>query len=165
VRQSWIDLRQLPTERQSLFVALHEVKNPGNLGTICRTVESFGIDGIILLGNTADPYDPASIKASMGTVFSLPIAREMSTERYIEWCRERSLTVVTTSAKARHALDEAPWQFPAVIMFGSEAQGLPASLLELGALQVRIPMSGQTTSLNLAVAAGIILYEAGRKRL
>ena len=165
VRQRWVELTQLVTGERSLFVALHGVKNPGNLGTIFRTAESFGVDGIILLGNTADPYDLASIKASMGTVFSLPIARELSTESYIEWCRNHNLTVVTTSSKAKHTLDEAPWAYPSVIMFGSEAQGLPAHLLGLGTLQISIPMSGQATSLNLAVAAGIILYAAAQNRV
>jgi TrmH family RNA methyltransferase len=165
VRQSWLDLSELPVDGTSLFVALYEVKNPGNLGTIFRTAESFGVDGIILLGSTADPYDVASIKASMGTVFSLPVARETSTQRYADWCRERNLTVITTSARAPHSLNTAPWEFPAVILFGSEAQGLPEDLLEQGTLQVRIPMSGQATSLNLAVAAGIIIYTAARNRV
>ena len=164
VRQRWTDLAGLLQSKNSLFVALHEIKNPGNLGTICRTAESFGVEGIILLGNTADPYDLATIKASMGTVFSLQIAREASPERYMHWCRKRGLAVVTTSARARHALSEAPWRFPAVLMFGSEAEGLPDELLEAGNLQVRIPMSGEATSLNLAVAAGIIVYEADRRR-
>lgn len=164
VRQRPVDLDELAGVGNGLFVALHEIKNPGNLGTICRTAESFGVDGVILLGNTADPYDPDTIKASMGTVFSLPIAREMSVKRYLEWCQRKGLAVVTTSARARYALNEAPWEYPAVIMFGSEAQGLPVELLEAGTLQVKIPMSGQVTSLNLAVAAGIILYTADRHR-
>ena len=163
IRQRWQRLEQLPEEKQSIYAALHDVKNPGNLGTIIRTVDAFGGDGVILLGQTADPYDPACIKASMGTAFNVPLVKLDNPDAFLVWSRSRGIKIVTTSARAPQTLSNTHIPFPAAVLFGSEAQGLPDTLLHAGDIQVGIPMLGQASSLNLAVAVGIMLYEARNK--
>lgn len=157
-RQVWQDADRLSCEADSLFVVLHDIGSPGNLGTILRTADAFAVSAIILTGSTTDPYDTACIKASMGTVFGLNIASLRDYSDVLQWCRQKGLTLVTTSSRASQDTRQAKWRFPAAVAFGSEAQGLPPELLAAGDLQVRIPMRGQASSLNLSVAAGIVLY-------
>src|SRR5690606_21757816 len=85
----------------AIFVALHEVANPGNLGTIIRTAEAAGVAGMILIGHTADPYDPVAVKASMGSLFHLPVATAATAEELFAWAGAHRVTVVTTSPYAR----------------------------------------------------------------
>ena len=164
VRQRWQELDRIEVKPSGLFVALHDIKGPGNLGTIIRTADAFSVDAVILIGNTADPYDSACVKASMGTTFNVPLVKESDCEKFLQWSATRGLVLFTTSAHASHTLDFAPWRFPAAVLFGSEAQGLPEELLRAGTVGISIPMAGQASSLNLAVAAGIILYAAREHR-
>lgn len=159
VKPRYRELQQLEAGNSSILTALHDVKNPGNLGTIIRTIDSVAGHGIVLMGQTADPYDPACIKASMGTVFNIPVVKVSDPEDFLKWCKQKSVSLITTSAKAKHLVADAAFTYPCAVMLGSEAQGLPPKLLDAGDLPVRIPMYGQASSLNLAVAAGIILYE------
>ncbi len=149
---------------RSVFVALHRIANPGNLGTIVRTADSFGADGVILLGPSADPYAPTAIKASMGSLFAVPVVRVASSDELLSWSRGAGLTVITTSARASTSLLDVELPSPSLVLLGNEGAGLPADLLAAGE-QVRIPMLGSASSLNLAVAAGIVLYEAARAKL
>ena len=152
-------LADLVVTDHAIYTALVDIKNPGNLGTIVRTIDSIGGNGLIIMGQTVDPYDPACIKASMGTVFNIPIIRITEPEEFVAWCKKNKVSLMTTSAKAPHDIGDAPFTYPCAVMLGSEAQGLPPELLDAGDIPVRIPMYGQASSLNLAVAAGIILYE------
>jgi TrmH family RNA methyltransferase len=148
----------------SVFVALHEVGNPGNLGTIVRTADATGAAGVILVGACADPFDPNAVKASMGALFSVPVAAVATAAEFLDWCRANGVPVVVTSAKGGESLWDARLPLPAVFLLGSEGQGLPDDLLDAGDLRLRIPMTGTAESLNLAVAAGVLLYEAWRQR-
>lgn len=141
---------------------LHEAANPGNVGTVVRTADAFGCPGVIVSGRSADPYDPAAIKASMGALFARPVAVVPGEGEVLEWCERHGLAVVATSARAEGELG-APVPRPCVALFGSEAHGLPVHLLERATLALRIPMRGSVSSLNLAVAAGIVLYELSRR--
>jgi TrmH family RNA methyltransferase len=161
VRGRPADLAELRVEPGSLFVALHEIGNPGNLGTIIRTADAAGAAGVILLGQATDPFDPASVKASMGAVFGVPVVRAAAAG-FLGWARERGVTVVTTSGKAAQNYWDAGYRRPLVFLLGAEGPGLPPELLAAGEMSVRIPMTGTAESLNLAVAAGLLLYEAQR---
>jgi TrmH family RNA methyltransferase len=163
IRQRYHALEELRTDDTTILAVLHDVKNPGNLGTIIRTVDAIAGRGVVLLGQTADPFDTACIKASMGTVFNIPLVCN-TPQQFLNWCRQKGVTLITTSAKAPADIGETSFAYPCAAMFGSEAQGLPQELLEAGDTLVRIPMYGQASSLNLAVAAGIVLYEV-RKRI
>jgi RNA methyltransferase, TrmH family len=155
-------LADLPVGPDSVFVALHEIANPGNLGTIIRTANAAGAAGVVLCGLSTDPYDPAAVKASMGALFSVPVAHAGS-EEFFGWAADAGVSVVTTSAQATDSFWEAPYPRPLALLLGSEGTGLPAEMLDRGDLAVRIPMVGTAESLNVAVAAGVLLYELRRR--
>ncbi len=163
VRTPARSLAGLVTGPASLVVALHEVGNPGNLGTIVRTADAAGAAGIVVTGASADPWHPAAVKASMGTVFSTAVVTA-PLEELTTWARERGLPVVATSARGAVDHWDATFPAPSVLLFGSEATGLPPEVLDAADLVVRIPQEGAASSLNLAVAAGILIYEARRGR-
>jgi TrmH family RNA methyltransferase len=154
----------LRVQPESVFVALHEVGNPGNLGTIIRTADAAGAAGVILLGHATDPFDPAAVKASMGAVFSVPVAQAAQAGEFFGWAGRHGVTVATTSAKATASFWDVRYPRPLAFLLGAEGPGLPPDLLERGDLPVRIPMTGTAESLNLAAAATLLLYEAQRQR-
>lgn len=156
------DLEAVDVAPDSLLVALEGIGNPGNLGTIVRTADGAGACAVILVGDAADPYDPAAVKASMGALFAVSILRSGSMDELISWARERELSVITSSARATTRYSEAAYRLPALLVLGSEGEGLSADALALGDVQVRIDMGGSVSSLNVAVAAGILLYEIRR---
>jgi RNA methyltransferase, TrmH family len=156
-------LTELTPGDRSLFAVLEDVASPGNLGTIVRTADA--VDArVVVVGQSTDPWHPGSVKASMGTVFSNPVAVAATIEEAIEWCRSNGVTIVTTSARGAEEHWGVSYELPAAIMLGSERRGLRSETLAQGDINVRIPMSGDASSLNLAVAAGILLYEARRTR-
>lgn len=147
----------------SLVVALEDVGNPGNVGTIVRTADGAGAGPVVLAGASTDPYDPAAVKASMGTIFSVPVHRAGRVDEVLEWARGRDLSIVTTSARATQLFSEARYDLPALLLLGSEGRGLDPETIARGDVQVRIDMAGVATSLNVAVAAGILMYEIRRR--
>lgn len=168
VRQPRISLDQLVATPNSVFVALHEIANPGNLGTIIRTADATGAAGIILVGSCTDPFDPAAVKASMGAVFSVPVVAAPDPAEFLDWCQRQRIAIAVTSGQPGGPDDpETYWDSrlprPLAILFGSEGAGLPPRLLAAGDVRLRIPMTGTAESLNLAVAAGLVLYEAWRQ--
>ena len=156
-------LDELPAGPRSVFAALHEIGNPGNLGTIIRTANAAGADGVVLIGPTTDPFDPAAVKASMGALFGLPVAQAREAGEFFAWAGDRGVTVITTSARATVSFWEASYPRPLALLLGAEGSGLPGEVLARGDIRVRIPMVGTAESLNLAVAAGLLLYEAQRE--
>jgi TrmH family RNA methyltransferase len=147
----------------ALFVALHEPGNPGNVGTIIRTASAVGAAGVILTGAAADPYDPVAVKASMGALFEVPVAAVASAAEFLDWSASRQVTVAAASARGDRSCWEAEFPMPLALLLGSEGAGLPDALLDQAGLHVRIPMTGTAESLNLAVAAGVRLYEVRRR--
>jgi RNA methyltransferase, TrmH family len=158
-------LAGLAVTRDSVFAALLGIGNPGNLGTIIRTANAAGAAGVILAGPSTDPFDPAAVKASMGALFTVPIAHAESVTDLFAWASSSGVTVVTTSAKAELSFWDARYPRPLALLLGAEGSGLPAEVLAAGDLAVRIPMTGTAESLNLAVAAGLLLYQARRPDL
>jgi TrmH family RNA methyltransferase len=158
VRLAIYDLPFTTVAADSVFVALYEISDPGNLGTIIRTVDAAGGAGVILVGNTVDPFHPTAVKASMGTVFNVVI-RESSAENLIQWANAHQMTIVATSAKGSVDYRAISYPKPALLLMGSEREGLPTHILQQADQSVAIPMRGTASSLNLAVATGILLYE------
>lgn len=157
-------LDELEITGDSVVVALDEVGNPGNLGAIIRTLDSVGGAGVILMGPATDPYHPTAVKASMGTIFARPVCRVASFTELRAWAEEKGLSVVTTSAKTEADLWATDIPLPCVLVFGSEGRGLPIEVLTAGDVAVRIPIEGSASSLNLAIAASVLLYEVQRRR-
>lgn len=148
----------------ALVVALDEVGNPGNLGTVVRTADAAGAAAVVVAGAAADPWDPASVKASMGTVFSTPLV-SAGLEELLTWARTHDLAIVATSAHGRVDHWAAAYPDRCLLLFGSEATGLSDETLAAADEVVRIPQKGAASSLNLAVAAGIVIYEAAKRGL
>ena len=163
VRRRLAGLAGLAAGPAAVFVALHSIGNPGNLGTIIRTANAAGAAGVVLVGQTTDPFDPAAVKASMGALFTLPVAHAATPAEFFGWAAAVGVTVVTTSARAGQSFWDASYPRPLALLLGAEGAGLPSEVLARGDRQVQIPMSGTAESLNLAVAAGLLLYEVNRQ--
>lgn len=156
-------LSELRVDRDAIFVALYEVSNPGNLGTILRTADAVKARGVILIGSATDPFAPTAVRASRGALFALPILQLENADELLDWCGAQSVRIVTTSDRAQQDLWDADLSTPLLLMFGNEGEGLPPEILARGQA-VKIPMAGAVDSLNLAVAAGVLLYECKRQQ-
>jgi TrmH family RNA methyltransferase len=163
-RASTVRLRDLSIEPDSVFVALHEVGNPGNLGTIVRSADAAGAAGVIAIGEGTDFWHPNALRSSMGTMFTTPLVKVTDVRDPITWARDNGLTVITTTAHAEIEHWSTTYSKPALVLFGSESHGLSEDLLDEGDVAVRIPMYGTATSLNLAVSVGVLLYEVTRPK-
>lgn len=150
--------------RDDVWVALSGVQNPGNLGTVVRTCAAAGCTGLILLGPTVDPYDPTALRASMGTLFPQRVIRA-DPDEVVSWARGNNLRVAGTSGEGGVDYRALNYDAPLVLLLGAERQGLPAEMLAACDMVAHIPMLGGAGSLNLGVAAGILLYEVMRRRL
>jgi TrmH family RNA methyltransferase len=158
-------LQSLVAKPDSFFAAVLEVGNPGNLGSIIRTVDAAGGDGLVIVGDSTDAFHPQSVKASMGTIFSVPFHRAHDVDDLFAWCLMEQVAVITTSVRAESLLWDTEIPSPSMFLFGSETQGLPPDILARGDQAVRLPMEGTASSLNLSVAVGIMLYEMRRRAL
>ena len=155
------------SKRQSscpLLVILHEINNPVNVGAIVRTAEAAGATGVIATANTADPFSPNALRGAMGSAFRLPIWSGAEYSDVIAWCGKREVHTIVADVSGSVAFTEADWRKPAALIMGRESAGLSAEEITAAEEVVRIPMQGATESLNVAVAAGIILFEAARQR-
>jgi RNA methyltransferase, TrmH family len=158
LRPDWLALEDIHPAGSDCWVALDEVADPGNLGTILRTADSAGARGVILLDNCTDPYDPSALRASMGAVFSLGICKA-SFEQFADWKGRTGVQLIGTSDRAKEDYHTARYSAPLVILMGSEREGLEQRHFDLCDRVVSIPMNGRSDSLNLAVATAILLYE------
>ncbi|HLK57987.1 MAG TPA: RNA methyltransferase [Chthonomonadaceae bacterium] len=158
VRQRWEKLPAVRPARELGWVALDGIQYPGNLGTILRACDAVGCAGVILLGNTADPFDPLAVRASMGAVFYQRLVRS-DFEEFLAWKRRYNLPVIGTSPGAAVAYRQTALPVPNVIYMGSEGRGLSQERQAACDIVVRIPMAGHCDSLNVALAAGVLLYE------
>ncbi|WP_077962596.1 TrmH family RNA methyltransferase [Ensifer adhaerens] len=163
--QRYQSLKDLKPELGETYVALDRVRDPGNLGTVIRTADAAGASGVILVGETTDPFSLETVRATMGSVFAMPVARA-SAEDFIRWQKSAGVKVVATHLAG--AVDYRTIDYkskPVVLLMGNEQSGLPEELArEAGAL-ARIPQAGRADSLNLAIATGIMLFEARRHLL
>jgi TrmH family RNA methyltransferase len=145
------------------YVALYEVRDPGNLGTIIRTADAAGCDGVILIGTTCDPFSVEAVRATMGSLFAMPLATA-SFEEFRGWRDVGQVRVVAASMRGERAHHEARYGERSCILMGNEQAGLPAEVEAVCDQLVRIPMTGRAESLNLAIAAGVMIYEAWRSQ-
>ena len=147
-----------------VWLALEEIRDPGNLGTILRTVDAFGAKGVILAGACVDPFSRECIRATMGSIFAVPIVR-MTRDALLEWRAGFSGEVIGTHLTARADVRAAGVKGPALLVMGSEGPGLSEALTAACTSLVKIPMAGKLDSLNLAVATAITLFELRRDHL
>jgi TrmH family RNA methyltransferase len=145
------------------IVALEGIRDPGNLGTILRTADSVGAGGVVLLGESCDPFSVEAVRASMGSVFAVKIARA-SFGDLTRLKRERGASLVGASLKGAALDAAADVGARAILLMGNEQSGLPAEMEAACDFLVRIPMRGRADSLNLAVATAVMLYDLWRRR-
>lgn len=150
--------------RDPLLVVLHQINNPVNVGAILRTAEAAGATGIITTQNTSDPFSPKSLRGAMGSAFRLPIWRNASFAEAVEWCRVKKIELVGTDADASLRHTDWNWTRATALVLGPESTGLTEDELQTTDQSVSIPMRGEVESLNVSVAAGILLFEAARQR-
>jgi TrmH family RNA methyltransferase len=149
---------------QPLVLLLHQLNNPSNTGAILRTAEAAGVSTVITTEGTADLFSPKALRASMGSAFRLPIIQKVPFDTAIEVFRKNSLHMVGTSPTAAHRHTEVEWTCGTAIVLGPEATGLSAAEISSLDQTVSIPMKPPVESLNVAIAAAILVYEAARQR-
>ena len=147
-----------------LLVVMHGINNPVNVGAILRTAEAAGVTGAIATKSTADPFSAKALRGAMGSAFRLPVWLGAEYANVLRWCKDRGLRTICADAATSKTHTEVDWSWPCALIVGTESTGLSSD--EIGAADeaVRIPMKGSVESLNVAVAAGILLYEANRQR-
>ncbi len=155
--QSYEALSALQPASAPAWIALEQVRDPGNLGTIIRTADSAGCGGVILIGDCVDPFSVEAVRATMGSVFAVKIARTTAAE-FLAWRQSWPGSVVGTRLDARVSHRDAAYQRPTLILMGNEQAGLTDALAAACDVNVKIPMRGRADSLNLAVATGIMAY-------
>jgi TrmH family RNA methyltransferase len=164
VRWSAQTLTELTPDVSGLYLVADDVRDPGNLGTLIRTLDAAGGQAVIVLNGT-DPSHPNALRASLGTTFRIPIYRAASHDELFDWTARHRIATIATSAKATHGLWEMPVRLPAAVLVGNEGDGLATETVARCDLRVAIPMLGTATSLNVSVAAGVALYEVRRKAM
>ncbi|TPJ61868.1 RNA methyltransferase [Mesorhizobium sp. B2-6-1] len=163
--QKFLALKDIRADNGDVWVALDRVRDPGNLGTVIRTVDAVGAKGVILVGDTTDPFSVETVRATMGSIFAVPVAKA-TTDAFLAWRGGFSGLVAGTHLKG--AVDYRSVDFsrgPVLLMMGNEQQGLPESLAASCDRLLRIPQAGRADSLNLAVATGVMLFEIRRGAL
>ena len=146
-------------EAAPAWVALHRVRDPGNLGTIVRTADAAGCGGVILVGECCDPYSVEAVRATMGSIFAVPLSRASEAE-FAGWRGAWPGSVVGALLSAEVDYRAADYRRPTLLLMGNEQQGLPPEMASLCDVNVKIPMRGRADSLNLAVATGVMIYAA-----
>lgn len=163
--QRLVPLKDIRPGNGDVWVALDRVRDPGNLGTVIRTVDAVGAKGVILVGDTTDPFSLETVRATMGSIFAVPVARA-SVEAFLAWRKGFPGLVAGTHLKG--AVDYRSVDFsgkPVLLLMGNEQQGLPDDLAASCDRLLRIPQAGLADSLNLAVATGVMLFEIRRNAL
>jgi TrmH family RNA methyltransferase len=163
VQAKLLSLADLSVNGTAVYVALVDIGDPGNLGTIVRTADAVGAAGVILAGQTVDPFHGTAVKASMGTIFTVPLVHLPDIEPLWDWAAAQGVSVVATSARAEENCWIADYRRPCLLLMGSEGEGLDAATLARADQRVAIPMRGSASSLNLAMATGLMLYEILRR--
>lgn len=148
---------------RDLWIALYEVRDPGNLGTIIRTADCAGLGGVILVGTCCDPFSVEAVRASMGSIFDVAVA-PAGLDALLAWRNARGARIVAASLNADTRHDRHDMRGPTILLMGNEQAGLPQEAESACDALVRLPMRGGADSLNLAQASAILIYEAWRQR-
>lgn len=156
----------------SLLVVLDRIADPGNLGTVVRTADAAGADGVVLTRGSVDPTNAKAVRASAGSVFHLPVVDDVAPDDLAALCRAAGIRVVGATADAVRRYDDVSWTGPTAIVFGSEAHGLSTEIAHHVAEHVSVPIwrrersgyRGHAESLNLATTAAVVVYEIARQR-
>ncbi len=163
--QRWTPLKDIQPKGSETWIALDRVRDPGNLGTIIRTADATGAAGVILVGDCTDPFSMETVRATMGSMFALPLVKTSPAD-FLKWKKSVDARLVATHLAG--AVDYRTIDYkskPVILMMGNEQSGLPDELAQAADKLARIPQVGMADSLNLAVATGVMLFEVRRHLL
>lgn len=149
--------------KNPLLVVIEGIEKPGNLGAILRSADGVGANGVIVCDRCTDVYNPNVVRASIGTLFTLPVVEAVGADTFL-WLQEHKIQIVATSPTAKLDFTEADFQGPVAIVVGTEQLGLSEMWLSVADRKVSIPMKGAADSLNVAIATTLLLYEVLRQR-
>lgn len=152
------ELQALEPPHLGLIVVLDRLQDPGNVGTLIRTADAAGAGAVILIGPCVDPFDPKTVRGSMGSLFNLPLARTADVTGLFEWMENNDVQAVGADAHQGRAWDTELWQGNLALVLGNEARGLSADVRPHIEHWARLPIVGKAESLNVAVAGGILMY-------
>jgi len=158
-----LPLTGLRLRANPLLVVCDGIQDPGNLGTIIRTADAAGADGVVILPGTCDVYMQKTIRATAGSLFNIPVAHAAAGE-LLDWLRANKIHLAVTASGAENSFFEAGLDKPVAFVFGNEAQGVQEDLRKAADISLSIPIYGRAESLNVAVSAALCLYEAVRQR-
>lgn len=161
--KQFIETILLSGKKLPLVIVLHRINNPSNLGAILRTAEATNVAGVIITANSADAFLPKALRGAMGASFRLALWTDADFYEAAKWAKQKNLISVCADVNARKSYLEVDWKTPRLLVFGSEAHGLNADEREKIDENLLIPMENRVESLNLAVACGVILFEAKRQ--
>lgn len=151
-------------DRFSRLIILENLQDPGNMGTIIRTADACGMDGILLSKDSVDPYNPKVLRSTMGSIFHLPIIISENLDQAVQNLKQKGIVVIAAHPREAQVCWEAPLKDHFALVIGNEGNGLSENMLNQADLRVLIPMPGKTESLNASVAAAMIMYESMRQR-
>lgn len=150
--------------REGLMLLLHQIQDPGNLGTIFRVAEAGGVAGLILSPSTVDPFSPKTVRSSMGSIFRLPFLMNQDIEKAVNKLRSCGYKIWATSTTGQISFWEIDFSKPTAVIFGQEGGGLPENIIKAAEGSLTIPMKSEVESLNVAIAAGLVIFEALRQK-
>lgn len=157
-------LEELCEKENPLLVVLEDLQDPGNLGTILRTGEGAGITGVIMSKNTVDIYNPKTIRSTMGSVYRVPFVYVEDMEETLSYLHKKEIKTYAAHLDGKDYYDSFDFDKGCAFLIGNEGNGLKKETADLASAYLKIPMEGQLESLNAAMAAGILMYEAYRYR-
>ena len=157
-----VGLADVIAKTPRLVAVAVEISEPGNAGTLIRIADAMGADAVVLAGNSVDPYNGKCLRASAGSIFSIPVVAQSDAGQAVTALSSAGLQVMATTVDGEVSLDDAVLSAPTAWLFGPEAHGLAPGLVEMATHRVRIPMPGSAESLNVASAASICLYQSAR---
>ena len=152
-------LAALDRSRSGIWLVAQSMRDPGNLGTMLRTCDAVGAGGLILVDQCVDPFSVEAVRASMGAIFTVPLA-QAGWDEFLAWLRQDAGQLVAASLRDAVDYRKAPYTAPCFLMVGNESQGLPEAYEDACDLRVTIPMLGRADSLNAAMAGAVLAYEA-----
>lgn len=165
VRKSRYDLDTMTKNVKdgSLYLVLDRLQDPGNLGTIMRTAEGAGITGVIMSTDTVDIYNPKTVRSTMGSIFRVPFLYTKDLKGAIDTLKSKGVTCYAAHLKGQKSCYSYDYRKPTAFFIGNEGNGLSDEIADLADVYIRIPMEGKLESLNAAVSAAVLMYEAKRQ--
>lgn len=158
------NINEVLKKKTPSLLLLDEVQDPGNLGTIIRTADAFNIDGIIFTEGCVDPYNPKVVRATMGSIFRVPLYYILNKSQELEELRHKGIKIYSTSLEGSIPVYEADFKEGFILTIGNESSGVSDEVFSLSDKLIKIPMPGKAESLNAGVAASIIMYEVMKQR-